>query len=748
MKKLFIIIFTFCSTTYLKPQDTIRVPSDYNSIQQAIDLSANGDIVLVAPGFYFENIDFKGKSIVVTSHFILNNDLEIIKNTVIDGSNPNNPDSASCVAFRNGEGPSSIIQGFTITGGTGTKWIDPNNPGYIWRGGGGVFTFMSSPTIQKNIIINNNVTNTSGVDGAQGGGTLSYNGNPKILNNIIMQNEARYGAGIVIDYSGGVIKNNIIYKNKGGQDYGGGGFWSIGNGSSPIVVENNHIVENSVTGSGSYGGKGGAIFVWMGSLTARNNIIWGNTQTSGGPIAQVGGGTANVTYCNVEGGFTGEGNIDYDPEFSDSNFYLSPNSPCIDAGNPNSIYHDIEDPANTGYAKWPSQGELRNDIGAYGGPLADLLPDFDYLLDNFLNNPESVVFDSLNSRYLVSNWTDGNIVEINSWGQQRYFNTDLEQAAGLHIAGSILYVASSSGSNTGVIGINLSTGVIVFDVDINEKQLLNDITSDNSGNLYITDCEADKIFKVNISSMTYSIFVESGLGYPNGIYFNESNNRLLVLNGELPYNPILAVDLMDSSISTVVNTNISAIDGLTADQFGNFYFSSWTTDEVYRYDAAFLNPPEVVSSGHTNPADIFYNKCDDVLAIPNFHANLIDFIPISQTEVRWDDDLPNNFKLMQNYPNPFNPSTTIKYQIPILSYTTLKVYDILGNEIKTLVNEEQLAGNYEVEFFATGGSSGSRYASGIYFYRLISVPTVRQAGDPSSGLEQSCVMIKKMMLIK
>jgi hypothetical protein len=71
-----------------------------------------------------------------------------------------------------------------------------------------------------------------------------------------------------------------------------------------------------------------------------------------------------------------------------------------------------------------------------------------------------------------------------------------------------------------------------------------------------------------------------------------------------------------------------------------------------------------------------------------------------------------SFYLSQNYPNPFNPSTTITYQIPELSFVTLKVYDVLGNEIATLVNEEKPAGRYEVEFDGTG------LPSGIYFYRL------------------------------
>jgi hypothetical protein len=75
------------------------------------------------------------------------------------------------------------------------------------------------------------------------------------------------------------------------------------------------------------------------------------------------------------------------------------------------------------------------------------------------------------------------------------------------------------------------------------------------------------------------------------------------------------------------------------------------------------------------------------------------------------------FELLQNYPNPFNPFTKIKYSIPsagtsLMKSVELKVFDILGNEIVTLVNEEKPAGNYEVEF------NGSSLSSGIYFYQL------------------------------
>ena len=88
---------------------------------------------------------------------------------------------------------------------------------------------------------------------------------------------------------------------------------------------------------------------------------------------------------------------------------------------------------------------------------------------------------------------------------------------------------------------------------------------------------------------------------------------------------------------------------------------------------------------------------------------------------------PTRFSLEQNYPNPFNPSTTITYSLPRMEQVTLKVYDVLGREVKTLVDERGSAGNHHVTFNADG------LASGVYFYRL-------QSG--------SHILVKKLMLIK
>ncbi|MEW6654911.1 MAG: T9SS type A sorting domain-containing protein, partial [Bacteroidota bacterium] len=99
-----------------------------------------------------------------------------------------------------------------------------------------------------------------------------------------------------------------------------------------------------------------------------------------------------------------------------------------------------------------------------------------------------------------------------------------------------------------------------------------------------------------------------------------------------------------------------------------------------------------------------------------------------QTDIK-EDDMPHNFVLYQNYPNPFNPSTIISYKLPAASHVTLKVYDVLGREAATLVNEFQQPGNYNSQFSILN----SQLSSGVYFYRL-TTPTA--------------AITKKMMLVK
>jgi hypothetical protein len=366
MKTLYtVLIASFFSNLLLAA--IINVPGDKPTIQAAINFAVKGDTILVSPGVYYENINFKNKGIVVASKFILNQDISFVESTIINGSQPAHLDTASCVLIfsknqNDANDTSNALIGFTIMGGKGTVWEDEHQPGLFYREGGGILIQYLAPRILFNIIKDNEAINKNGIASAGGGAIRCGDGNPKILNNIIINNKGLYGAGIVLNYSGALIKNNIIAYNSGGEDYGGSGLWINGNDflSRPRIVENNTIVYNSSVR------PGGGFNIYNVSTTIRNNIVWGNYAPSSPQIR--GGINVVVSYCNVEGGYSGTGNINFNPMFTDSSFLLKDSSKCIDAGDPSSTYNDPEDLTRPGFAKFPSKGLIRNDIGAYGGP--------------------------------------------------------------------------------------------------------------------------------------------------------------------------------------------------------------------------------------------------------------------------------------------------------------------------------------------------------------------------------------------
>lgn len=347
------------------------VPGTYATIQAAINASANGDTIAVSPGTYFENINFRGKNVLLTSLYYLASDTSYISSTIINGSTPVHPDTASCVIFNSGEDSTAILQGFTITGGTGTKWLDIHGAG-LYREGGGIIIELCSPTVRHNVIKNNQATDLTGVTSCGGGGIRIGDGNPGIYSNVIAFNQGRYGAGIVLNYSGCKIKNNIIFSNTGGQQYyGGSGIW-ITNDHAGLskIIENNTIVGNYSTVAAFTGG----IAVWSATnVFIRNNIIRNNQP---GPQIKNIASVFEVTYCDVDGGYTGSGNIDQDPNFESESYFLGNGSACIDAGDSSTFFNDLQDPANPGHPLFPSKGNLRNDMGAYGGPYAALFPAF------------------------------------------------------------------------------------------------------------------------------------------------------------------------------------------------------------------------------------------------------------------------------------------------------------------------------------------------------------------------------------
>jgi len=318
------ILFILSSTGFAA---TLYVPDDFPTIQEAISAGEfAGDTIIVRPGTYVENIDFVGKAIHLKSE-----KGPVV--TVIDGNQ-----DGSVVKFENSEGFSSKIEGFTIRNGSGSG----NHPSQF-NHGGGIFCFESSPTIVKNMIIDNTLNSW----GANGGGICCESASPRIENNCILQNEAENsGGGIMCGHSSPAIVNNLIGSNST-QRGGGGGIYF--NNSSP-EIRNNTIVGNSSN-------EGGCVEAYFNSSpTIINTILRYNDAPIGPEICiKDSSQTAELTisYSDVAGGQNsvfiysgcilnwGAGMIDADPHFEtgpEGDYYLSQvaagqtvDSPCVDS---------------------------------------------------------------------------------------------------------------------------------------------------------------------------------------------------------------------------------------------------------------------------------------------------------------------------------------------------------------------------------------------------------------------------------
>ncbi|MCX6227368.1 MAG: SMP-30/gluconolactonase/LRE family protein [Bacteroidia bacterium] len=247
---------------------------------------------------------------------------------------------------------------------------------------------------------------------------------------------------------------------------------------------------------------------------------------------------------------------------------------------------------------------------------------------NLLNKPESILFDEAHHRYLFSNYETGDIVQIDSTGKQSILVKDKGAIQGLVIVGNAVYV----GARNSVRGFDLTTGEMVMNVAVPNVSNLNDVTADDAGNLYASDVFGTRIIKIRISDQSWSVFVDGqGIAWPNGIFFDRPNNRILVCSFR-KNSPIQAINVSDSTVSTLAETTISNCDGITVDRYGRCYVTSWPTKSIYRFDKNFSNPPETFRTGTCAAADISYDRVHDALAIPLMLDNNWEIVPIIPPE--------------------------------------------------------------------------------------------------------------------
>ncbi|MDD3740207.1 MAG: T9SS type A sorting domain-containing protein [Bacteroidales bacterium] len=371
---------TFADITLYAHSSAIQVPQDFSTIQLAIDNSQNGDTVIISEGIYYENINFNGHSIFLTSMYVYNNNPTSIYNTIINGNGLN-----SVVTFNSDESSSTVLNGITIENGNASNGggIHILNASPILSNlqiqnnssenyGGGVYIYGSSDVIFTNSVVRNNNSNERG-----GGIFVGDHSKVTIQELEILNNSSNYkGGGIHIDgYETSSLRNVLISGNYA-ESRGGGLSTNVANsnlenviiknnytdfGGSGILVQYGTMNAYNIIVSNNRVNTNGAILILDGTLNMYNSIITENTGTSVINIVETGTYTPHLSleYSNIWnnqtnifdncGAYIGTivtsnangtpcdafNNIFEYPNFTDTlnnDYSLLLESPCIDAG--------------------------------------------------------------------------------------------------------------------------------------------------------------------------------------------------------------------------------------------------------------------------------------------------------------------------------------------------------------------------------------------------------------------------------
>ncbi len=276
------------------------------------------------------------------------------------------------------------------------------------------------------------------------------------------------------------------------------------------------------------------------------------------------------------------------------------------------------------------------------------------------------------------------------------------------------------------------------------------VTTDHEGNAYVTGLSDDennvaRCYTIKYSPTGETIWSRShnlSIGYK---IMMDNNGQNLYITGIIGGGNFLLLkytidgDLLWEKIISPGNIYTPA-PTMILDNSGNIYLGASRLESpilskllVVKFDSLGNRLWDISYDhrpmGENFPYALALDKQNNVIAAGSTTTNSHDYLIIKISQLTGlignNNEIPDFFKLQQNYPNPFNPSTTINYELPLLnrgaeisSHISLKIYDVLGSEIATLVDEKQSAGKYSVEFDVRLHGQGSELSSGIYFYTL------------------------------
>ena len=691
---LFLSVVYLFSAVVSFSQDTIHIPADYTTIQAGINAANNGDLVLVEDGTYIENINYKGKAITVASNFIIDGDTNHISNTIIDGSQPSNTDSASVVTFDSGEDTTSILYGFTITGGTGTL----SHLTQSTRRGGGVLCYQSGARIEYNIIENNECVHQRS---ALGGGICEMNvsGNPhfsyvivennKIRNNRCETSETNANGGGIYFRGEGRIANNHIINNEvefngaaGNGASGGGifcGWWEAGSAYAKIynnIIANNRALSNNPQG----GGCGGGVDLRPTICDFRGNTVKDN-RVSGAPWA-IGGGMRilfSLLASVIENNFINNGPLDASITViggglltvQTENLTIEKNLFQFNSGQYGGGIYLSEDTV----VSVRNNLFLQNNATDYGGGI--VIDKTSPLVENNLVAGNSA-------------WGGGGIA-VSSSGENYYDKSfgDLQMT----LSGGM---GEISDDNIFQSPLKKNTTVVAEPLIINNTIVNNTATSQGGGiyNEISQPTVLNTILWGNIAAQDSQLYSTNGsflLEYSNVQGWDTTNNTIIDVDPFFVMSDTL-YHLSDSSACINVGIDSMLMGGIMC----------------------YCPPDDYEDETRPHPGtkpDIGADETDIITGIE----------PISKINI------PKEYNLFQNYPNPFNPSTTIEFALPAPGFVALSIFNILGEKVATPVLEYLVAGSYKYHWDAKG------LTSGVYLYKL-------EAGN--------IILVRKMILIR
>jgi len=304
-----------------------------------------------------------------------------------------------------------------------------------------------------------------------------------------------------------------------------------------------------------------------------------------------------------------------------------------------------------------------------------------------LSNIEAAEFDPTNHRFLVSNGS--NVMEVNSAGQAigEIGGGTPQSSYGMEVIGNTLFTIVGSS----VKAYDLTTGNQLSSITIAGADFLNGMASDGVNRVWVTDFGLSKIHEIDYSDLqnpAYSTVVNNTGVTPNGICYDETNNRLVFVAWSGNSSDVTGVSLSDYSLTTLVaNASLNSIDGIDNDNYGNFFLASWSPQRITKYNSDFtISETITVVGGLNNAADIAYAEEIDTLIIPNSGNETVRFVGFQPVNAVSESNLEGMEPSC--FPNPIQSESVISFFNKFAGDVRIEAIDMQGKIVFVLIEEQ------------------------------------------------------------